>query len=87
MQYTLTVTGTGFENGLTVTIPNTDNNANYTVDNFTWNSATSISVTVTGNGATNATSGLTVTNPDGSTVTALNCLLNGPSGSVPRPPR
>jgi hypothetical protein len=77
-QFTLTVTGTNFENRLTVTIPSLDNNGNYTVNTFTWNSATSISVTVTGNSASNATSGLTVTNPDGSTTTCTDCLLNGP---------
>ena len=77
VQFTLTVTGTNFANGLTVTIPSTDNNGNYTVNSFTWNGSTSISVTVTGNAANNATSGLTVTNPDGSTVTSTDCLLNG----------
>jgi hypothetical protein len=77
-QFTVTVTGTSFENGLTVTIPAADNNGNYSVNTFTWNSSTSIGVTVTGNAGSNQTSGLTVTNPDGSTVTCTDCLLNGP---------
>jgi hypothetical protein len=77
VQFTLTVTGTNFANGLTVTIPVTDNSGNYAVNSFTWNGLTSISVTITGNAGNNTTSGLTVTNPDGSTVTSTDCLLNG----------
>jgi hypothetical protein len=67
---TFTVTGANFESGLTVTA------GNFTVTAVTWINPTSFSVHVKGTGAQGATANLTVTNPDGGTVSSPNSLLN-----------
>ncbi|HWE56134.1 MAG TPA: hypothetical protein VG435_11520 [Acidimicrobiales bacterium] len=68
-----TITGTGFINGATVTI-----SANGTVNSVSFSSSTSLTINVTGNGGNKATGNITVTNPDGGSVTVTNGFSNGP---------
>jgi hypothetical protein len=70
---TITVAGTNFVTGLTVTA----SGGNWTVSSFTFIDANSISVTLSGSGTLGNLGNLTVTNPDGGTVTSSNCLKNG----------
>lgn len=72
---TVTVTGTGFQPGATVTIAPSDNVFTI-VSSATVISSTSISVTVSAQGGTGKMDGLTVTNPDGGSVTMPRCLKN-----------
>ncbi len=67
---TFTVTGTNFAYGLTVA----DSGGNFTIDGWTWTSATQISVTATCTAA--GTDGLIVTNPDTGAVTAASSLTS-----------
>jgi hypothetical protein len=62
-----TLTGTNFQNGLTVT-----GSGSAAVTSFTWLTSTSISVNVTGSGAFGANGFFKVTNPDGGTVSSAN---------------
>jgi hypothetical protein len=64
---TFTITGTGFEVGVSVV-----GNGSVTVNSFTRNSSTSITVNVTGSGGNGANGSFTVTNPDGTSVTSPN---------------
>ncbi len=67
---TFTVTGTNFAYGLTVA----DSGGNFTINGWTWTSATQISVTATCTAA--GTDGLVVTNPDTGAVTAASSLTS-----------
>jgi hypothetical protein len=70
---TFTMTGTNFVSGLTVT-----GNGAASVQSFTWLTATTVSVRVTGSGSFGALGSFTVTNPDGGTVTsATGSFKNG----------
>ena len=72
-QATFTVTGTSFASGARVTI-----SSGFTSTSWTWLSLTQISVTTTaknGNG-NKGTDNLTVTNPDGGTVTSTGSIVN-----------
>ena len=73
----ITVTGTGFQSGAAVTFPN---NAGITVNSTTFNSSTSLtlSVSISGSATTGATN-VVVTNPDAGTSTDANAFtVNGP---------
>jgi hypothetical protein len=67
-----TITGTNFVSGATVTI-----SANGTVNSVTFVSSTQITINVTGSGGNGAKGNITVTNPDGGTVTVTNGFSNG----------
>ena len=68
-----TLTGTNFQNGLTVT-----GRGSAGVTGFTWLTSTSVSVNVTGSGVLGATGFFRVTNPDGGTVaSASGSVKNG----------
>lgn len=69
---TLHIQGMGFQTGLTVTA-----NGVFTINSIVSVTPTLITVTLTGSGGQNATGSLTVTNPDGGTVTTTNSLING----------
>jgi len=66
------ITGTNFEVGVTVTI-----SANGHVNTVTRNSSTQITINVTGSGGNGGKGNLTVTNPDGGSVTVTNGFSNG----------
>ena len=66
------ITGTGFVSGVTVTI-----SAHGSVNSVTFNSSTSLTINVTGSGGSGQTGNLTVTNPDGGSVTVTNGFSNG----------
>lgn len=67
-----TITGTNFAVGVTVTI-----SSNGAVNTVTRNSLTQITINVTGSGGNGAKGNLTVTNPDGGSVTVTNGFSNG----------
>jgi hypothetical protein len=69
---TITVIGTNFESGLTVTA-----NGAFTVTAFTFVDSQHVTVTLNGSGAHGATGNLTVSNPDGGSVTSAASLVNG----------
>lgn len=72
---TFTITGTGFQNGIGVT--GVTAGTGFTVNTVTWVDAQHLSVNVTaGNGSKMGTYDLTVTNPDGSTATSKNSMVN-----------
>jgi predicted ribosomally synthesized peptide with SipW-like signal peptide len=71
---TVAVTGTGFQAGAVVSIAGSDNV--FTINSYTVNSSTSITVVVSAQGGTGKLDGLTVTNPDGGSVTMPRCLKN-----------
>jgi hypothetical protein len=67
-----TISGTGFESGATATISDNGN-----VNSVTFNSATQLTINVTGNGGQRKPGDITVTNPDGGSVTVKDGFSNG----------
>ena len=69
---TITVLGTNFESGVTVTADGA-----FTVTAFSFLDPQHVSVTLSGSGPRGATGDLTITNPDGGSVTSAASLVNG----------
>jgi len=69
---TFAIIGTNFVNGTALTI-----SSNATVNATSWINANILILNVTGTGSTGATSNVTITNPDGGTVTSNNGFVNG----------
>jgi hypothetical protein len=67
-----TITGTNFEVGVTVTI-----STNGSVNSVTRVSSTQLTINVTGSGGNGGKGNVTVTNPDGGSVTVANGFSNG----------
>jgi hypothetical protein len=71
-EVTVPVTGTNFISGLTASLSNSAEFA--LVGGVTFNSGTSVSITVKSTGGNGKKTGFTLTNPDGGSATCTNCV-------------
>ena len=81
--YEVAIAGTGFESGMTATSSNSAFNVTVAYVNGTTGTSAVLLVTTTAAATTGTSSNVTLTNPDGSTVTFA---LNGGSAPVVKPP-